>query len=115
MSAPPAARGPPYNPGREKMSDADPIKVLLIEDDERRAKLTARYLETHGLVVTVAADGRSGLAEALRAPPDVVLLDLMLPQLSGMEVCRELRAKSDVPIVMVTALGEEADKVLGLE
>ncbi len=97
------------------MSESDPIKVLLIEDDERLARLTAKYLESHGLVVTVAPDGRSGLAEALRAPPDVVLLDLMLPQLSGMEVCRELRARSDVPIVMVTALGEEADKVLGLE
>ncbi|HEY8209017.1 MAG TPA: response regulator transcription factor [Myxococcaceae bacterium] len=97
------------------MSESDPIKVLLIEDDDRLARLTAKYLESHGLVVSVATDGRSGLAEALKSPPDVVLLDLMLPQLSGMEVCRELRAKSDVPIVMVTALGEEADKVLGLE
>lgn len=97
------------------MSESDPIKVLLIEDDDRLARLTAKYLESHGLVVTVCTDGRAGLAEALRSPPDVVLLDVMLPGLSGMEVCRELREKSDVPIVMVTALGEEADKVLGLE
>ncbi|HYV45534.1 MAG TPA: response regulator transcription factor [Myxococcaceae bacterium] len=97
------------------MSESDPIKVLLIEDDDRLARLTAKYLESHGLVVTVSPDGRGGLAEALRSPPDVVLLDLMLPGMSGMEVCRELREKSDVPIVMVTALGEEADKVLGLE
>jgi two-component system, OmpR family, response regulator len=97
------------------MSESDPIKVLLIEDDDRLARLTAKYLESHGLLVTISTDGRGGLAEALRSAPDVVLLDLMLPGLSGMEVCRELRAKSDVPVVMVTALGEEADKVLGLE
>jgi len=97
------------------MSEASPIKVLLVEDDERLGRLTARYLESHGLLVTLVPDGRSGLAEAGRSPPDVVLLDLMLPQLPGMEVCRQLRARSDVPIIMVTALGEEADRVLGLE
>ena len=66
-------------------------------------------------MVTIAADGASGLAEALRQTYDVVLLDLMLPKMSGTEVCRELRRLSDVPIVMVTALGDEPERVAGLE
>lgn len=93
----------------------DPIHVLLVEDDERLAQLTARYLEVHGVRVTVALDGLLGQALALRDPFDVVLLDLMLPGRDGMEVCRAIREHSDVPIVMVTARGEEADRVLGLE
>ena len=91
------------------------IKVLLVEDDERLAQLTARYLETHGVVVTVARDGIEGQAEALRRQYDCLVLDLMLPGRDGVEVTRELRARTDVPIVMVTARGEEADRVLGLE
>lgn len=91
------------------------LRAILIEDDERLARLTARYLESHGVLVTVAADGREGLAEALRQSPDVVLLDLMLPGLDGLSICRELRAKSDVPILMITAREEEADRVVGLE
>ena len=91
------------------------IKVLLVEDDERLAQLTARYLESHGVVVTVARDGLEGQAEALRRQYDCLVLDLMLPGRNGIEVTRELRARTDVPIVMVTARGEEADRVLGLE
>jgi DNA-binding response OmpR family regulator len=91
------------------------IKVLLVEDDARLAQLTARYLETHGVLVTVASDGVEGQAEALRRQYDCVVLDLMLPGRDGVEVCRQLRTRSDVPIVMVTARGEEADRVLGLE
>ena len=91
------------------------IKVLLVEDDSRLAQLTARYLETHGALVTVASDGLEGQAEALRRQYDCVVLDLMLPGRDGIEVCRELRARIDVPIIMVTARGEEADRVLGLE
>jgi DNA-binding response OmpR family regulator len=91
------------------------IKVLLVEDDTRLAQLTARYLETHGVLVTVASDGIEGQAEALRRQYDCVVLDLMLPGRDGIEVTRELRARTDVPIVMVTARGEEADRVLGLE
>ncbi|HEY3355725.1 MAG TPA: response regulator transcription factor [Polyangia bacterium] len=91
------------------------IRVLLVEDDQRLASLTARYLEGHGLVVTQSFDGNQALAEALRTPYDVVLLDLMLPGKGGIEVCRELRARKDVPVIMVTARGEEADRVLGLE
>lgn len=91
------------------------IHVLLVEDDDRLAKLTARYLESHGLKVTILADGREVILELGRSRPDVVLLDLMLPGKSGLEVCRDIRTKSDVPILMVTARGEEADRVVGLE
>ena len=91
------------------------IRVLLIEDDERLARLTAKYLELRGLVVSIASDGAAGLAEAVRQTYDVVLLDLMLPKMRGTEVCRELRRLSDVPIMMVTALGDESERVAGLE
>ncbi len=91
------------------------IKVLLVEDDVRLAQLTARYLEGHGVLVTTAGDGLEGQAEALRRQYDCIVLDLMLPGRDGIEVCRELRTRSDVPIIMVTARGEEADRVLGLE
>jgi DNA-binding response OmpR family regulator len=91
------------------------IKVLLVEDDERLAQLTARYLESHGVLVTIAATGPEGQAEALRRQYDCIVLDVMLPGRDGIEVTRELRARTDVPIVMVTARTEEADRVLGLE
>jgi DNA-binding response OmpR family regulator len=91
------------------------IKVLLVEDDSRLAQLTARYLEGHGVLVTVVGDGVEGQAEALRRQYDCIVLDLMLPGRDGIEVCRQLRGRTDVPIVMVTARGEEADRVLGLE
>ena len=89
--------------------------VLLIEDDARLADLTRGYLERHGLVVSVARDGLEGLDQAQRHRFDAILLDLMLPGMSGLEVCRRVRERSDVPIVMLTARGEEADRVLGLE
>lgn len=91
------------------------LSVVLVEDDERLARLTARYLESHGVVVTIAPDGKTGIAAVLRERPDVVLLDLMLPDIGGLDICRELRAKIETPIVIVTARGEEADRVLGLE
>ena len=94
----------------------DPVlTALLVEDDARLAALTADYLGGHGVVVTREGTGPSGLEEALRRRYDVVLLDLMLPGKDGLEVCRELRARSDVPIVVLTARGEEADRVMGLE
>jgi two-component system, OmpR family, response regulator len=91
------------------------LRVVLIEDDERLARLTARYLESHGVLVTIAADGREGLNEVLRQSPDAVLLDLQLPSLDGISVCRQIRTRSDTPIVVLTARDEEADRVLGLE
>lgn len=91
------------------------LTALLVEDDARLARLTAEYLGRHGVAVTVEPDGDRGLAAALRTRFDVVLLDVMLPGLGGVEVCQRLRAHSDVPIIMLTARGEEADRVLGLE
>ncbi|APR83388.1 Phosphate regulon transcriptional regulatory protein PhoB (SphR) [Minicystis rosea] len=95
--------------------DNEAIGVVYIEDDERLASLTARYLESHGVRVTVAGDGRDGIAKVLRERPDVILLDLMLPGQDGLETCRELRARVDTPIIMVTARGDEVDRVIGLE
>lgn len=97
------------------MSTDPVLTALLVEDDARLAALTAEYLGGHGVVVTWVPDGVAGLAEALRRRYDVVLLDLMLPGKDGRDVCRELRTQSDVPILVLTARGEEADRVLGLE
>ena len=96
--------------------NAEPlIAALLVEDDTRLATLTREYLEGHGVAVEVAGDGKVGLRAALERRFDVVLLDLMLPEKDGLTVCRELRARSDVPVLVLTARGEEADRVLGLE
>ncbi len=91
------------------------ITALLVEDDEKLARLVSGYLEGHGVIVTWLADGERGLREALARRYDVVLLDLMLPGRGGLEVCRELRSRSDVPVIILTARGEEADRILGLE
>jgi len=92
-----------------------PLLALLVEDDVRLATLTREYLESHGVAVVVVGDGRRGLAEATGGKFDVVLLDLMLPGKDGLEVCKEVRGRSDVPIIVLTARGEEADRVMGLE
>jgi DNA-binding response OmpR family regulator len=91
------------------------LSVVYVEDDERLARLTAQYLRSHGLTVAVVARGDLAVTEVLRTRPDVVLLDLMLPGADGLEVCRRLRERIDVPIIMLTARVEEADRVLGLE
>jgi DNA-binding response OmpR family regulator len=96
-------------------STATPILVLLVEDDLRLASLTKEYLEGHGVAVVHVMDGRRAQDEALGGKFDAVLLDLMLPGKDGLEVCREVRARSDVPIIVLTARGEEADRVMGLE
>ncbi len=93
----------------------DGLMLLLIEDDVRLARFTAEYLEKHGVTVTHVSDGQEGLREALRRCHDAVVLDLMLPVMDGMTVCLELRAHSDVPLLMVTARIDEVDRVLGLE
>jgi two-component system, OmpR family, response regulator len=96
------------------MTDAA-ISVLLIEDDLRLAELTIKYLQRHELLMTHMSDGTRGLAEATRRHYDVILLDVMLPGKDGITLCRELRTRSSVPVIMLTARGEEADRVLGLE
>ncbi|HKN38760.1 MAG TPA: response regulator, partial [Acidimicrobiia bacterium] len=89
--------------------------VLVVEDDANVAEVLARYLRREGFEVTCLGDGAVALERALTTPPDLAVLDIMLPGLSGLEVCRRLRAEVDVPIIMLTALGEEADRVVGLE
>ncbi|MEO8699503.1 MAG: response regulator transcription factor [Kofleriaceae bacterium] len=91
------------------------IRVVYVEDDQRLARLTTQYLTTHRIEVHLVSRGDEAVAEVLRVHPDVVLLDLMLPGTDGVDVCRQLRARTDVPIIMVTARTEEADRVLGLE
>ena len=91
------------------------IDLLLVEDDSRLASLTREYLEKNGVVVTLEEDGERGLQQALKHNFDVILLDLMLPGRDGISICQRLREHSDVPIIMVTARGEEADRVMGLE
>jgi len=88
---------------------------VYVEDDDRLARLTTQYLKGHGIDVHVVSRGDMAVAEVLRTRPDVVLLDLMLPGTDGLDVCRQLRARTDVAIIMVTARTEEADRVLGLE
>jgi DNA-binding response OmpR family regulator len=88
--------------------------VLVVEDDPKMVNLLRLYLERGGFIVTAAYDGRAGLEAVERAHPDFVILDLMLPHLDGIEVCRRIRATSDVPILMLTARVDEVDKLLGL-
>jgi DNA-binding response OmpR family regulator len=92
--------------------------VLLVEDDARLGAMVAEYLGRHDLDVTVAPDGERGLAALRRGRFDVVLLDVMLPGIDGLEVCRRLRAAPEwaaLPVVMLTARGEDVDKIVGLE
>jgi DNA-binding response OmpR family regulator len=99
------------------MMDAPPQtqRVLVIEDDPTVAEVVSRYLSREGYSVSVSADGRAGLRDAVASPPDLVVLDLMLPGLSGVEVLGELRKTTPVPVIMLTALSREADRVSGLE
>jgi two-component system, OmpR family, response regulator RegX3 len=90
-------------------------RVLLVEDEESYREALAYMLSREGFEVIQAADGVSGLAEFDRAGADIVLLDLMMPGLPGTEVCRQLRLRGSVPVIMVTARDSEVDKVVGLE
>jgi DNA-binding response OmpR family regulator len=89
---------------------------LVVDDDATVSDVVRRYLEQAGFQVGLAADGAAGLAAAAAQQPDLVVLDLMMPGIDGLEVCRRLRRQlPNLPVVMLTALGEEADRVLGLE
>src|SRR5580765_6408007 len=90
-------------------------RVLLIDDDKRLHELLTTYLEQNGFAVTGAPDGQRGLSALDEEPFDIVLLDIMMPGIDGLEVCRRIRAKSRVPILMLTAKGDETDRVVGLE
>ena len=90
-------------------------KILLVDDDPLITKPIARSLQQHGYQVLVANNGRKGLTIALEQQPDLVVLDIMMPEMDGWAVCKELRAQSGVPILMLTALEDEVDRILGLE
>ncbi|MEV7008020.1 response regulator transcription factor [Streptosporangium sp. NPDC051022] len=89
--------------------------VLVAEDDPKQAELLRRYLEREGHEVLVVHDGRSAIDEARRVDPDLVVLDVMMPGADGLDVCRVLRAESDLPILMLTARSTEDDLLLGLD
>jgi two-component system OmpR family response regulator len=93
-----------------------PTKKILVVDDERKiVDIVRAYLEREGYQVMVAYEGRSALEYARRWLPDLIVLDLMLPEITGWDVCRTLRKESDVPIIMLTARDEATDKIVGLE
>ncbi|MEV0585051.1 response regulator transcription factor [Nonomuraea sp. NPDC050310] len=89
--------------------------VLVAEDDPKQAELLSRYLEREGHEVLVVHDGRSAIDGARQGEPDLVLLDVMMPKVDGLDVCRVLRAESDLPILMLTARSTEDDLLLGLD
>ena len=89
--------------------------VLIVDDEPMVREVLARYLEQAGFAVTTAEDGEEALDAFSSAPPDLVLLDLMLPRIDGFEVFRRMRASSQTPVIMLTARGEETDRIVGLE
>ncbi|MCB9744368.1 MAG: response regulator transcription factor [Alphaproteobacteria bacterium] len=89
--------------------------ILIIDDDERLAAMLTRYLGGRGFTVRAKPDALSGLASLEEAPVDAVILDVMLPDLDGFEVCRRIRARSEVAVLMLTARGEDTDRIVGLE
>ena len=90
-------------------------KVLVADDDKNICELLRLYLVKEGFQVVLAGDGEEALARFSAENPDIILLDVMMPRLDGWQVCREIRKKSECPIIMITAKGETFDKVLGLE
>ena len=89
--------------------------ILIVDDDAEIRSLLREYLRKNGYRVTTAADGREFRAAIATARPDLVVLDLMLPGEDGLSLCRDLRAGSDVPVIMLSARGDETDRVVGLE
>jgi len=89
-------------------------KILIVEDDIAIAEIERDFLQIEGFEVTIATDGKEGYKKALSEPFDLILLDLMLPGMSGYDICKGIRSEVDVPILMVTAKGEDTDKIRGL-
>ncbi len=105
------ASKPPIEPGDEDMSS----KILVVDDERMVTEVVEGYLLHAGYEVATASDGREALKLVGEWTPDLVVLDLMLPGLDGLEVCRQIRKESSTPIIMLTARGEETDRVVGLE
>ncbi|MEX2229412.1 MAG: response regulator transcription factor [Dehalococcoidia bacterium] len=92
-----------------------PAKILVADDEQNIIKLLRLYLRGEGYEIVTARDGREALERFRSDHPDLVLLDLMMPELGGFEVCNEIRRESDVPVIMLTARSEDVDKIVGLE
>ena len=90
-------------------------RIFLVDDEQHIIDLVRLYLEQEGFRVDSASEGQEALDRILAQPPDLVVLDLMLPGLNGREICRRVRARSDLPIIMLTARDDDADKIVGLE
>jgi DNA-binding response OmpR family regulator len=97
------------------MTEAKPKIVLMIDDDLALASLLARFLQKYGFKLLAAGTAKEGLKEIERAKPEAVLLDINLPEASGLDLCREIRDRSPVPIIMISSLADTADRVLGLQ
>ncbi len=105
----------PRTPSTSLPTPAETARILVVEDEESLADTVRYNLEREGYAVTVAIDGRRAIERFRAESPSLIILDLMLPEMSGLDVCRVIRAESTVPIIMVTAKDSEADKVAGLE
>lgn len=102
-------------PGRHAYNFCMAITILLVDDEKKITELARLYLENEGFRVSAVYDGQSALQAFQQEQPGLIVLDLMLPRLDGYEVCRRIRAQSDVPILMLTARDEDVDKIVGLE
>ncbi|GHE39648.1 response regulator transcription factor [Streptomyces capitiformicae] len=114
----------PYEPIGAQTADGSPVaadgspripRILVVDDDPTVAEVVAGYLDRAGYVVDRADDGPTALTRAAAHWPDLVVLDLMLPGMDGLEVCRRMRGRGPVPVIMLTARGDEDDRILGLE
>src|SRR5690606_21298251 len=116
--APYPREGDPVRPpgGRAAMTGGRPsaARILVVEGDPTVAEVVVRYLERDGHHVECVGDGAEALRRALTHRPDLVILDLMLPNMDGLQVCRRLRERWPVPVIMLAALGEDVDRVVGL-
>ncbi|MFC7258762.1 response regulator transcription factor [Streptomyces lutosisoli] len=111
----PAPTPTPSRNGQATRGHGETARVLVVDDDPTVAEVVSGYLDRAGYVVDRAADGPAALARAAAHWPDLVVLDLMLPGMDGLEVCRRLRGRGPVPVIMLTARGDEDDRILGLE
>ncbi len=93
---------------------SDSMKILIVEDEKKISDVVKAYLEKEGFIVKATASGREALNLVVTDDPDLIILDIMLPDLNGTEVCKEIRKDNDVPIVMLTALSSEEEKIAGL-
>src|SRR3989304_3293811 len=90
-------------------------RILVVDDEKKIVEIVKAYLEKEGFEVSTAHDGKAALEQVRRQTPSLMVLDLMLPEVSGLDVCRTVRKESDVPIIMLTARDETTDKIVGLE